>query len=361
MKICLVASNCLEVSPYVQRYMKMLNSNDIEYEIIEKRHINNKRMDSAENIETFYYKNVKTSVGKLMRFIKYALFIRKKIKKHNYDRIVLFSALNSAICYLCVKAHIQGKYMVDIRDYDKSIEILVINRLYKKVIKDAELVVISSEKFKTWLPSNRNTFVMHNLPGGDTINKSTEVFANQTITIAYLGSIGYYEQNVNLVNSLNVYPNIRLKYHGRYPHTDNIKEYCQKMGYENVYFGGSFKNDEKKELYENVDFINAIYGNDSLVVTTALPNKLYDCLYYKIPILVNEGTYLAELVEQYGLGIAVDTKKDNLYKKIRDYIENFNEKSFLDNCTQLLNIVENEQVQTEHAVLNFIRGKIDEN
>ena len=361
LKTCLVASNCLEVSPYVQRYMKMLNHNNIKYDIIEKRYIGNKRLDSAENIETFYYKDVKTPLGKMMRFVKYALFIRRKIQSENYDRIVLFSALNSAICYFWTRRYIQGKYIVDIRDYDKSAEIPFIKHWYHKVIKEAEMVIISSEKFKTWLPGNRNTFVMHNLPGVDMINQDTHVFDNETITIAYLGSIGYYEQNVNLVNSLSVFPNIKIKYHGRYPHTDNIKEYCQKMGYKNVYFGGAFKNDEKQELYENVDFINAIYGNDSLVVTTALPNKLYDCLYYKIPIIVNEGTYLAELVEQYGLGIAVDTQKDDLYKKIRAYIETFDKKRFLNNCMQLLDQVSREQLQTESAVLNFTRGNIDEN
>ena len=48
-------------------------------------------------------------------------------------------------------------------------------------------------------------------------------------------------------------------------------------------FKGEFKNEDKPEIYREIDFINAIYGNKSLEVTTALPNRLYDGILFKKP------------------------------------------------------------------------------
>ncbi len=40
--------------------------------------------------------------------------------------------------------------------------------------------------------------------------------------------------------------------------------------------------------------INSIYGNDSLEVTTALPNRLYEACMFKKPIISSRDTYLGE-------------------------------------------------------------------
>lgn len=360
MKVCLIASNCLEVSPYIEHYMKIVNT-DFEYVIIEKRHKKDKKESKINNIETFYYDNVSTSVGKFLRFVKYALFVYKIIQKNKFDRYILFSALNSSICYFFIRHYAKGRYILDIRDYDYSINFPVIKKLFKKVVNESEMIVISSEKFKTWIPRNDSMFVMHNIPITNIEKNETSVFSNDIISISYLGNIGYYNENINLVNCLQSKCNVKIKYYGRYPSKDNIKEYCQNMGYTNVYFGGEFKNTEKETLYSDTDFINAIYGNDSLIVTTALPNKLYDCLYYKIPMIVSKGTYLAEIVDYYNLGIVVDIENDDLYDKIQNYVHSFNSDCFIKNCNTLLHLVINEHRTTINMILEFIRGNNDEN
>lgn len=360
MKVCLIASNCIEVSPYIEKYKDILKNNNIEYEVIEKRHIEDNYTGAEESIHTFFYNNTKTNFGKIVRFIKYAIFVRRKIKECKYDKFVLFSAVNSAICYVFIRKYIKGKYIVDIRDYDIAIKIPMINYLYNNVLRESNFIIVSSEKFKTWMPANEKTYVMHNLPSIEE-ETETKVFENTGITIAYLGSIAYYQQNIKLVESLKYYNNILIKYYGRYPAAPNIKQYCEERCYDNVVFGGSFRNCEKNILYNGVDFINAIYGNDSLVVTSALPNKLYDCLYYKIPIIVSKGTYLGELVKKYELGIVLDVDNDDIHRCINEYINEFNKAYFVDNCEKLLSIVKTEQNKTEKKILSFIQGEIHEN
>jgi succinoglycan biosynthesis protein ExoL len=38
----------------------------------------------------------------------------------------------------------------------------------------------------------------------------------------------------------------------------------------------------------------------------ALPNKLYEAMYFRVPIVASKGTYLAERVLDAGIGYAID-------------------------------------------------------
>jgi glycosyltransferase involved in cell wall biosynthesis len=42
--------------------------------------------------------------------------------------------------------------------------------------------------------------------------------------------------------------------------------------------------------------------NGSLNNKIALPNKLYEAMYFQVPIITSKGTYLGELVDEYGIG-----------------------------------------------------------
>ena len=80
----------------------------------------------------------------------------------------------------------------------------------------------------------------------------------------------------------------------------DLEGYCKRNNIKNVVFKGEFKNEDKPEIYREIDFINAIYGNKSLEVTTALPNRLYDGILFKKPIIASKGTYLGEVIKKYG-------------------------------------------------------------
>ena len=49
----------------------------------------------------------------------------------------------------------------------------------------------------------------------------------------------------------------------------------------------------------------AVYDASNPNVKIALPNKLYESVYCEIPIIVAKGTYLAEIVNQWGVGVSV--------------------------------------------------------
>ena len=63
-------------------------------------------------------------------------------------------------------------------------------------------------------------------------------------------------------------------------------------------------------MYGKCDAIFSVYDADMQNCKVALPNKLYESIYCEIPIIVAKGTYLSDLVEEWGVGISV--KHDSL-------------------------------------------------
>ena len=355
MKICLVASSMLDISPYISRYVEFAKEKNISYDIIEKRPVGYKGKKEA----TFSYEfsTEKRIIGRFLRFVKYACFTHERFQQNYYNRVILFSATDSTFCYCLNRRLLKNKYMVDLRDYERIVQMPILRRLFYSCIKNAELVVISSPRFVSWLPSDCSAIIMHNLPPEIHINEHSRCFQSRIIRIGYFGGIGYYTENVALVNALSESKKYHIVYRGIYPDKENIKDYCQEQSIRNVSFYGKYANEDKRCLYEEVDFINAIYGNSSKIVTTALPNKLYDCLCYKIPIIASKGTYLAEVVEECGVGVAVDVIKDDIEEKLDDYIAKFDRETFEENCNLFLDRVICEQKKTDKLVGEFLEGK----
>lgn len=358
MKVLLVASNSLFVSPYVKTYIKILKENNIDFNVVEKQHIeNNVEQNGNENF-IWYYNDVKTIIGKLKRFFGYADYVKKVVDTGEYDRIVLFSVIDSALCYRKLSKTKKTRFVVDIRDYDKHIKYPFIKKWFGKVIARSEFVIISSEKFKSWLPQKSKIYVMHNLTDLDNVKSSNALFSRSQINIGYFGGIGYYEQNIALAEAFKNNDNIILSYRGKYPSQKNIKDYCIENGIKNVCFYGSYSNADKHILYDDIDIINAVYGDDSLVVTTALPNKLYDCLCYKIPIMVSKNTYLSELVSKYNIGLAIDASNDNISGELDKFVQEFDQTNFINSCTILLETIKTEQENTYKELLRFLKKEL---
>lgn len=73
-------------------------------------------------------------------------------------------------------------------------------------------------------------------------------------------------------------------------------------------FSGPYKyTRDIKRLYSNIDIIYAIYDGDDPNCQLAMPNKFYESIIAKIPILVAKGTYVASEVLRLGIGAAATT------------------------------------------------------
>lgn len=135
----------------------------------------------------------------------------------------------------------------------------------------------------------------------------------------------------------------------------DLESYCKEHKINNVIFQGAFKNEDKPVIYEQIDFINAIYGNTSLEVTTALPNRLYDGILFKKPIIASEGTYLGEIVSSYNIGVIVKISSiSDCEKTLNNYLDNFDSDFFCKKCDEFLLLAKKEQKDFKKYIAKFL-------
>jgi hypothetical protein len=96
---------------------------------------------------------------------------------------------------------------------------------------------------------------------------------------------------------------IQVHYHGVSQVGTQIADYCNKAQINNVSVHGMYEDNELPELYGRSNFILSVYGTYSTNTRTLLPNRLYGACALKRPIIVSSGTYLADVVNKYGLGV----------------------------------------------------------
>ena len=80
-----------------------------------------------------------------------------------------------------------------------------------------------------------------------------------------------------------------------------------KEQFPNVFYHGRFKNpDDLPSIYENIDLVLSTYDTRFDNVRYAEPNKLYEAIYFRTPIIVSEDTFLAQKVQKTGIGFVVN-------------------------------------------------------
>ena len=180
----------------------------------------------------------------------------------------------------------------------------------KSAFRNVDYLVVTSPKFydmhyKSLIPKERMLYIP-NAPDPE-IFKNYKKKQSGSFTVGFIGGIRYLKQMKMLVDAAR-----ELKIDvlfagagGTSREYEEILKYCE--GMENVSFTGRYNYEtEIAGLYGKVDCVYAVYDAENPNVKIALPNKLYESIICELPIIVSKGTYLAELVNEWGIGAAVD-------------------------------------------------------
>lgn len=209
----------------------------------------------------------------------------------------------------------------------------IISKKERKLFNCIDKLVITSPKFFEMhycklMPKEKTVFV----PNAPDISAFSNYRHKEDgrFTVGFIGGIRYLNQMKMLVD---VSSELEIEVlfagaGGTNGEFDEIMSYCNKMN--NVRFTGRY--DYKKDianLYGMVDCIYSVYNADNANVKIALPNKLYEAVYCKLPIIVAKGTYLEENVLKWGVGLSVSHKspdelKEALYT-LKDDLFKYNE------------------------------------
>ena len=98
--------------------------------------------------------------------------------------------------------------------------------------------------------------------------------------------------------------------------------------YPNCKFHGAFNSPlDLPQIYSRIDLVLSTYDVESVNVFYAEPNKIYEAIYFRTPIIVSSGTFLAEKFNRLNIGFDVDAMNE---LSIIDLVKNINNELLLD-------------------------------
>lgn len=344
MKIGIICFWDRQATPYLAKYEKALQKRRIDYEIVFWNRSHKKALDNPNGGEK--YINIpcgETPVSKVISFIRWRLAVARLIRREKYDALIILTTYPAIMLYGMLKRVYQGKYIFDIRDYTQE-AYGIYRRRVMDIIESSSFSTISSKGFLTWLDASSKIIINHNI----TVERLCEpedppLLEKKPVRFSFVGNVRLDSQTKALMIAMSNNEEYLLRFYGRILPGCDIIGFCKDNNMDNVEIMGPFHVDDKAKIYKEVDLINAVYANDADDLrpgdATPIPNRLYDAIVFHRPIVASNGTYLAQLIEEYHLGFNINGFDPDVLKKFDDYIRTFSRDTFLKGCNDLYAVV----------------------
>jgi len=316
MKIALICPSNILFMPYVSNYENIFKANKTDYTIInwDRCHI--------EDDNHFTYRDKKKGHQRnFYDYYKYKRFVIQKLKEFHFNKVIVFGLQMSFFMNKFLMKNYKENYSIDIRDHNKIIDYVKM----KRFIEGSSLNVISSPAFERFLIESGEYVINHNTQieslkelAGDRTH-----FLDEKIKIACIGALRDYDVNIAFINILKNNQNYDLLYHGEGMINQAIQNLIQNEGIRNVILTGRYEKKQEKELYENCHIVNVLQYSHEMNNQTLLPNRLYHSAKYKKPLVTLSGSYMAEQIKKYNLGLVIESL-EGLEDKIYNYLYEFN-------------------------------------
>lgn len=298
-----------------------------------------------------YHKRCKILLGALKKVFK--------IHKKENDVLWYYFGMDNAMFALLFNR--KGQFIYEESDLvhtymSKKAAIWAFEKIDKYIISQSALTVFTSEGFAEYhYPKKRpdNIVIKPNKLNPlivDFPDFPSKELDRQHLNFALVGMIRFNAvRRMADVISKN-FPNHQFHFYGVLNVATEKEENRFKIlgEKENVHFHGRFKNPEElPNVYSQIDVVVSTYDVENINVQYAEPNKLYESIYYRTPIIVSKGTFLAKQVDRYKSGYSVDVSKDeniiSLVHQIEKEIgvvkrrmESIDRNVAVDNCQELL-------------------------
>lgn len=172
----------------------------------------------------------------------------------------------------------------------------------------ASLVILTSERyydtyFNAFTPKSKVLY-LPNIPDLSAFAAYQKKDPSRDFTVGFIGGVRYKTQMRHLIEAARQC-RMRLLIAGFETEPAEIEPLCK--AYDRGTWVGRFDYaQDAAALYGKCDVMYAVYDAGMANVRVALPNKLYEAIYCEMPLIVAKGTYLQQVVESWGVGIAVD-------------------------------------------------------
>jgi glycosyltransferase involved in cell wall biosynthesis len=271
----------------------------------------------------------------------------------SYEKVVIFG-LPTAILLLPSLLFYNIKYLVDIRDHHR----IAFFPFLQILIACSICVVLSSRGFLEWLPKKGNYLISHNIHTSfPTVERrnldASDHHCKYHYRLSFIGTLRDYDVNVSLVEALKESVTIELHYYGDGPRMLDLEDYAKKCKIGNVYFHGRYKVSDEFSIYNESDIVNILLPYSDKNSRTLVPNRLYNAMICKKPVLCFSGTYLCSLVEKYELGVIINNFS-NIENILETYLLSLDKQHFNNNVDEFLSEVKSDNDTLYRSLQVFI-------
>ena len=194
----------------------------------------------------------------------------------------------------------------------------------KSIMNDALLNVFTSEGFcdyYTSIPKDKIVIIPNRINENcPKVTVNEKILDVTRIRIGFVGVVRF-DTVYNFAKVCAKHPNVEFHLFGVISEDESAKQTkALSETVNNIVFHGPFKNpSDLPSVYKDLDMVFSAYP-PTLGVIYAEPNKLYEAIYFRCPIIVNKSTFLAKKVERLGVGFVIDamdeTNIDQFLKNI---------------------------------------------
>lgn len=212
----------------------------------------------------------------------------------------------------------------------------ILKKLDKNIILNSFETVLTSEGFVDYLFGNdsflsrpANISIIPNKLNANIKNYHTKKIDRsetnlKNIRFGFVGSIRF----ITIYNFVKViaerFPQHEVLLHGII--SPNYKDKFEKLieNYPNVHYKGKFQNPiDLPSIYSNIDISIGTYDVTSDNVKYAEPNKLYESIYFGVPIVVTSDTFLNKKVSELGIGFGINAlQEESIWSFIKSIDKN---------------------------------------
>lgn len=339
--------------PYIQYYIDIFTANNTPYKIIswDKCGLEEPGVDFAFRFKV----NDSNRKRMLWGYLLFARACKKYIKKNGIKKLVVLTVAPAIFLGKNYLKHFKQKYILDIRDDSPFFK--VFPDKINQIAANAQNVVVSSNKFRNWI--KREAVLCHNVDINQ-INKYIDLPSKNSaafpLSIVFAGMMIEGLINIKILESFKGDDRFVFHYIGR-PNNqkEDIVSYASNSGMKNVFFEGAYNKEDIVDIYRSkADLVN-ILRDKTVVNKNALPNKLYDAVVSKVPVVVFEhNEAIVEYVKKYNLGLILKDGIEDVNNIIWNEMKTFDYEKFNIGCVAFLNQILNDMALYQQTVLDFI-------
>ena len=365
MKIMLLGFTKIAYMPYMSFYTNQIDFSSNEVHLVYWNRDEKPDINAPAGMILHPFKNSMSDAislkEKAPHLIAYSRYARARIREVNPDFIIVLHS-TTAVC-VCreLLGKYAGKYIFDFRDVTYE-HFYFYRNLVDHLIKKSALSFTSSDGFRSFLPSTPKLLTSHNInieffENRALYRKENAIAICNRIRIGFWGLLRHYELNRILVEKFGQDKRFELHYYGRAQGKMlDLMEYATNK-FDNVYFHGEYRPEERELFAREIDMLHNIYDNSDRTTPIAMGNKYYDGIGFYVPQLCMSDSYMAKAAVTAGVGFACDPNDLNFTDEVYQYYQSLDRHEFENSCDEEFYRIKEQVINGSRKIKGLLEGK----